>query len=338
MKNDSGALSYVFQYKDHLGNVRVSYAKNPQTQVLEIIEENNYYPFGLKHKGYNDYLPIANKYKLNNKELQDELSLNLYDFGMRNYDPALGRWMNIDPLAEFSRRWTPYTYCYNNPMFFVDPDGMQAVYNWEEHDKGNKGVYNDGDKTVSFEDVMHSVGRNANSNDSIDSDSNVRGSDEEPVSLFTPGNNRFDGVVKSRNYKKGDRSFTVYGHGAVQFMFDELGRFTVRNAEDFDKMMSALNDQWDEGKGKKGTTLSLWTCESARIGKNGLSLAQMISEAYPNITVIGADGYVNYREIDKNTGPCEYKISGVSKVMYSGKNDGDLVAYKNGVEVSRKKF
>ena len=126
VKNDSGVLSYVFQYKDHLGNVRVSYAKNPVTQVLEIIEENNYYPFGLKHNGYNDYLPITNKYNYNGKELQDELGLNFYDYGARNYDPAIGRWMNIDPLAEKSRRFNPYTYALNNPVYFIDPDGMRA--------------------------------------------------------------------------------------------------------------------------------------------------------------------------------------------------------------------
>ncbi|TCN49398.1 RHS repeat-associated core domain-containing protein, partial [Flavobacterium circumlabens] len=99
------------------------YSKNAQN-VLEIIEENNYYPFGLKHKGYNEYVATGNKYKYNNKELQDELGLNMYDYGARNYDPAIGRWMNIDPLAEKGRRWSPYNYAMDNPVYFIDPDGM----------------------------------------------------------------------------------------------------------------------------------------------------------------------------------------------------------------------
>lgn len=63
-------------------------------------------------------------YKYNGKDWQDELGLNFYDYGARNYDPAIGRWMNIDPLAEKAFGWTPYRYAYNNPIIYVDPDGM----------------------------------------------------------------------------------------------------------------------------------------------------------------------------------------------------------------------
>ena len=70
-------------------------------------------------------------YKYNGKELQDELGLNMYDYGARNYDPAIGRWLNTDPLAEKYPNISPYVYCINNPLRFVDPDG-RAPSDWIE--------------------------------------------------------------------------------------------------------------------------------------------------------------------------------------------------------------
>jgi RHS repeat-associated protein len=122
--------SYTYQYKDHLGNVRLSYTAPPSgVGGLVIVEESHYYPFGLKQTGYNNVTnslgnSSAQKIKYNGKELQDELGLNMYDYGARNYDATIGRWMNIDPLAELGRRWSPYNYAVDNPVYFIDPDGM----------------------------------------------------------------------------------------------------------------------------------------------------------------------------------------------------------------------
>lgn len=122
-------FNYVYQYKDHLGNIRLSYSDNDGNgdidTATEIIEENNYYPFGLKHKGYNNVINgTDHKYGFGGKEEQDELGLGWMDVTARNYDPAIGRWMNLDPLAEKMRRHSPYNFGFNNPIYFQDYDGM----------------------------------------------------------------------------------------------------------------------------------------------------------------------------------------------------------------------
>ncbi len=65
-----------------------------------------------------------NNYKYNGKELQDELSLNWTAMDFRNYDASIGRFHNMDPLAEYSTSWTPYRFAYNNPVFWSDPTGL----------------------------------------------------------------------------------------------------------------------------------------------------------------------------------------------------------------------
>src|SRR5690554_4598842 len=140
-------FNYVYNYTDHLGNVRVSYSKDPQTHQLKILEENHYYPFGLKHSVYTagrlrdfevDFsnpegehvflTPVTKteyQYKYNGKEWQDELGLNMYAMDLRQYDPAIGRWVVQDPVTHFE--YSPYNAFDNNPVFWADPSGADAV-------------------------------------------------------------------------------------------------------------------------------------------------------------------------------------------------------------------
>jgi RHS repeat-associated protein len=136
---NGSSFKYVYQYKDHLGNIRLSYTKNSFTNALDVIEENHYYPFGFKHNGYNTTIvggvTEAQKIKFGSKEYQNELNLNVYDFGARVYNPEGGPpFWQIDPKAEQMRRWSPYSYAFDNPMRFVDPDGMAPI-DWIENKK-----------------------------------------------------------------------------------------------------------------------------------------------------------------------------------------------------------
>ncbi len=184
-------FNYVYQYKDHLDNIRLYYAENPSTEQIEIREEKNFYPFGATHTGYNNVVNgVSHPYGFGGKEENEELGIQWLDFGARNYDASIGRWMNVDPLAEKMRRHSPYNYAFNNPIFFIDPDGRMATQGYNTgsqnptwSDGGDSGVSVDGindvvDKIVN--DVVNSDRNNANSNESEEeSNSDSSGCDSD---------------------------------------------------------------------------------------------------------------------------------------------------------------
>ncbi len=72
-------------------------------------------------------------YKFNGKELDEETGF--YYYGARYYDPRISIWQSVDPLAEQAPNWTPYRYCFNNPINLIDPNGM-FEHDYEKDDEG----------------------------------------------------------------------------------------------------------------------------------------------------------------------------------------------------------
>ena len=115
---------YHYYLKDHQGNNRVVVS---QTGAVE--ETNHYYPFGGLFASTSSVQP----YKYNGKELDTTKGLNLYDYGARMYDPTLGRFTTMDPMAEKYYSVSPYAYCGNNPVNYIDPTGglISPIYDEE---------------------------------------------------------------------------------------------------------------------------------------------------------------------------------------------------------------
>jgi RHS repeat-associated protein len=90
-----------------------------------MIEKSHYYPFGMRFYPESSANINAIAFRYNGKEYDSMNGLNKYDYGARFYDPSLGRWHSLDPKTEQMRRWSPYSFCYGNPLRFLDMDGMK---------------------------------------------------------------------------------------------------------------------------------------------------------------------------------------------------------------------
>ena len=154
MVNEGSIYEYQYFLKDHLGNTRITFNENG-----DIIQEDTYYPFGMQMNGlcFETGLNYKNKYLYNGKELQDEFGLDWYDYGTRFYDTQLGRWHVVDQMAEDYFSLSPYNYVANNPLTFIDPNGMNL--DWFQNEKTGDVYYNSdmrkGDESQLGKDWVH---------------------------------------------------------------------------------------------------------------------------------------------------------------------------------------
>lgn len=125
----TGSSSFTYEYfiKDHLGNVRISFQDNG-TGTAKIVQENEYYPFGMTMQGViarTAQINTANKQLYNGgSELQDDLGFeNSYSTRYREYDPQIGRFNAVDRMVDSYAGWTPYNFAFNDPIGMNDPMG-----------------------------------------------------------------------------------------------------------------------------------------------------------------------------------------------------------------------
>ena len=128
---------YYYQH-DYLSNVRAVVREDGS-----VVEENNYYPYGLlypdkpnatgistgiHHNTTTDISTRIQPYTTTGKELDTHYSLNWLDYGARQYMPDLGQWTSVDPMAEKYYHISPYAYCANNPVNAIDSDGKLVIF------------------------------------------------------------------------------------------------------------------------------------------------------------------------------------------------------------------
>jgi RHS repeat-associated protein len=157
LPNGATAYNYEYSLTDHLGNSRVNF--DTGTGAVRQVQTDDYYPFGMDIASGTRLSP-PNNYLYNKKELQTDLGL--YDYGARFYDPVIARWATVDPLAEEGKRWSPYAYCYNDPIGKVDLDGMipwplrgYIAVNKKDYANGGYGLVNTIVRTSTYLEIRN---------------------------------------------------------------------------------------------------------------------------------------------------------------------------------------
>ena len=133
---------------DHLGSPRVILSDlngdgTISTSNMEVLDRYVYYPFGMEAESHPLHgISTTNEERYGNKERSAAAHAEILDYEARYYEPSIGRFLGVDPLAGDFPSWTPYHYVHNNPLRYIDPTGMKAeeppyLYDglyWEDED------------------------------------------------------------------------------------------------------------------------------------------------------------------------------------------------------------
>ena len=123
VRNTSGNFIEQRHITDHLGSTRAIVEGDNYTEV----EQNDYYPFGMRIADSALPTVASNRWRFSGKEIQTLGGIGLVDFGARLYDDFRGQWPTQDPLTEKLFSLSSYSYCAGNPINYYDYEGAIII-------------------------------------------------------------------------------------------------------------------------------------------------------------------------------------------------------------------
>ena len=259
----------TWHVRDYLGSVRAIYDISTPAEEVEdasehILEQNDYYAFGERIEVSGQAFDQTNRYRYNGKEQLRFESLNLdpglTDYGARYYAPTFGRWASPDPLADKYYSISPYAFCNNNPVNYIDPDG-RGIYSIDPDGKISK---------INDDEKVHQLHL-------VDKDGNITGK------MIELSNSE---AMEFLKYEKGKEIYSyTASEGNIDNVF-KIFKFAANNT----KVEWALH----RGQGNVytlGTSLDDSMVDSyfTMTGEESLPIASMHS--HPNTTDITTMGY-----------------------------------------------